>query len=71
MILTLLGTVFRYGKRIGLMRDKPVADVKKPGSEEPVYTLEVEEIARLRAALDVPERAAARRACDHDGAAVG
>jgi site-specific recombinase XerC len=49
------GTVFRYGKRIGLMRDNPAADVKKPRAiKKGVYTLDVEEIVRLRAALDVP-----------------
>jgi integrase len=54
-ILTLVGTVFRYGKRIGLMADNPAADVKKPRAlKKPVYTLDVEEIARLRAALAVP-----------------
>jgi len=54
-ILTLLGTVFRYGKRIGLMSDNPAADVRKPkAAKRSVYILEPEEIARLRAALDVP-----------------
>jgi len=53
-ILTLLGTVFRYGKRIGLMADNPVADVKKPrAAKKSVYILEPEEIARLRGALGV------------------
>jgi hypothetical protein len=51
----LLGTVFRYGKLIGLMRDNPAADVKKPRAmRKAVYTLEADEIARLRAALTVP-----------------
>jgi integrase len=54
-ILTLLGTVFRYGKRVGLMTDNPAADVKKPrAAKKAVYILEPEEIVRLRAALDVP-----------------
>jgi integrase len=54
-ILTLLGTVFRYGKRIGLIGDNPAADVRKPrAARKAVYILEPEEIARLRAALDVP-----------------
>jgi integrase len=47
--------VCRYGKRIGLMSANPAADVKKPRApRKPVYTLDVDEIARLRAALDVP-----------------
>src|SRR5262249_25829742 len=54
-ILTLLGTVFRYGKRIKLVTDNPAADVKKPrAAKRPGYVLDVGEIARLRAALDVP-----------------
>ncbi len=54
-ILTLLGTIFRFGKRIGLVTDNPAADVKKPrAAKKAVYVLEPEEIARLRAALDVP-----------------
>lgn len=43
-ILRLLGTVCRYGKRIGLLADNPVADVKKPkAAKKPVYILEPEE----------------------------
>jgi integrase len=54
-VLTLIGTVCRYGKRIGLMTNNPVGDVKKPrAARRSVYVLDVEEIARLRAALDVP-----------------
>jgi len=54
-ILTLLGTVFRYGKRVGLMSDNPAGDVKKPrAGKRAVYILEPDEIARLRTALDVP-----------------
>jgi integrase len=54
-ILTLLGTVFRYGKRIRLMPDNPAADVLKPRAmKKRVYTLDADEIARLRAAPDVP-----------------
>ena len=54
-ILTLLGTLFRYGRRIKLVLDNPAADVKKPkGSKRSVYILDPEEIGRLRAALDVP-----------------
>jgi integrase len=55
-ILTLIGTVFRFGKVIKLVMDNPAGDVKKPkAAKQPVYILEPEEIARLRAALDVPE----------------
>ena len=54
-ILTLLGTLFRYGKRLGLVNDNPAADVKKPkGSKRSVYILDPAEIGRLRTALDVP-----------------
>jgi integrase len=54
-ILTLVGTVFRYGKRIKLVTDNPAADVKKPrAAKRSVYILEPDEIARLRAALNVP-----------------
>jgi integrase len=51
-ILTLVGTVFRYGKRINLVADNPAADVKKPrAAKRAVYVLEPDEIARLRAAF--------------------
>jgi integrase len=54
-ILTLVGTVFRYGKRIKLVTDNPASEVRKPkAAKKSVYILEPEEIARLRAALDVP-----------------
>jgi integrase len=54
-ILTLVGTVFRYGKRIKLVADNPASEVRKPkAAKKAVYILEPEEIARLRAALDVP-----------------
>jgi integrase len=53
-ILTLLGTLFRYGRRIGLVDGNPAADVKKPkASKRAVYILDPEEIGRLRAALTV------------------
>ena len=54
-ILTLIGTVFRFGKRIKLVVDNPAAEVRKPkAAKKSVYILDPEEIARLRAALDVP-----------------
>jgi integrase len=54
-ILTLIGTVFRYGKRIKLVTDNPASEVRKPkAAKKAVYILQPEEIARLRAALDVP-----------------
>ncbi|MDB6087793.1 MAG: putative integrase, partial [Gammaproteobacteria bacterium] len=54
-ILTLIGTVFRFGKVLKDVADNPAADVKKPrAAKKTVYILEREEIARLRAALDVP-----------------
>ena len=54
-ILILVGTVFRFGKRIKLATDNPVADVRKPkAAKRVVYILEPDEIARLREALDVP-----------------
>ncbi len=54
-ILTLIGTVFRYGKIIKLASDNPASEVKKPrATKKAVYILEPEEIARLREALEVP-----------------
>jgi len=54
-ILTLIGTVFRFGKLVKAVSDNPAADVKKPkAGKKAVYILEPEEIARLRAALSVP-----------------
>jgi integrase len=54
-ILTLIGTVFRFGKVVKIVTDNPVADVKKPkAAKKAVYILEPDEIARLRAALSVP-----------------
>jgi hypothetical protein len=42
---TLFGTVFRYGKRIGLMSDNPAADVKKPRAvKKPVCCCEIRSI---------------------------
>jgi site-specific recombinase XerC len=42
--------LFRHGKRIGLMHDNPATEVKKPrAAKKSVYTLDVEEIARLQA----------------------
>jgi integrase len=52
-ILTLIGTVFRFGKRIKLVTENPASDVKKPkAARRAVYILEPDEIGRLRAALD-------------------
>ena len=54
-ILTLGGTVWRYGRRIKLVDGNPFADVKKPRVAKRVpYIPDVEEIGRLRAALNVP-----------------
>ncbi len=54
-ILTLGGTVWRYGRRIKLVDANPFADVRKPrAAKKPVYILDAGEIGRLRAALDVP-----------------
>jgi integrase len=54
-ILTLGGTVWRYGRRIKLVDGNPFADVKKPrAAKRQPYILDVEEIGRLRAALSVP-----------------
>jgi integrase len=48
-ILTLIGTVFRFGKVVKIVTDNPVADVKKPkAAKKAVYILEPDEIARLR-----------------------
>jgi integrase len=54
-ILTRGGTVWRYGRRITLVDGNPFADVKKPRAAKRVpYILDVEEIGRLPAALNVP-----------------
>lgn len=54
-ILTFGGLVWRYGRHIKLVDGNPFADVKKPrAAKKPIYILDAEEIARLRAALDVP-----------------
>jgi integrase len=54
-ILTLGATVWRYGRRIKLVDGNPFADVKKPrAAKRQPYILDVEEIGRLRAALQVP-----------------
>jgi len=54
-ILTLGGTVWRYGRRINLVDGNPFADVKKPRAAKRVpYILDAEEIGRLRGALSVP-----------------
>jgi integrase len=54
-ILTLGGTVWRYGRRIKLVDANPFADVRTPrAAKRQPYILDVEEIARLRAALHVP-----------------
>jgi integrase len=55
-ILTLVGTVFRYGKTIKLVKDNPAGDVKKPRAvKRAVYEWSVEDIARLRHSFDVFE----------------
>jgi integrase len=54
-ILILGGSVWRYGRRIKTVVGNPFADVKKPRAAKRVpYILDPAEIARLRAALDVP-----------------
>jgi integrase len=54
-ILILGGSVWRYGRRIKMVDGSPFADVKKPRAAKRIpYILDVEEIARLRGALDVP-----------------
>lgn len=54
-ILILGGSVWRYGRRIKMVDGSPFADVKKPRASKRIpYILDVAEIARLRAALDVP-----------------
>ncbi len=54
-LLTLLGTVFRYAMARELMDGNPAAVVKKPRAAKRVpYLLDAAEVARLRAALDVP-----------------
>lgn len=55
-ILTLAGTVFRYGKRINVLADNPMSEVKKPkAGKRTVYILEPDEIGRLRGSFDVEE----------------
>jgi integrase len=55
-ILTLVGTIFRYGKTIKLVKDNPAGDVKKPRAvKRAVYEWSVEDIARLRHSFDVFE----------------
>lgn len=54
-ILTLGGTVWRYGRRVRLVDDNPFADVPKPRATKRVpYMLDADEIGKLRAALEVP-----------------
>ncbi len=54
-ILTLLGTVFRYGDIIGLVSSNPVAKVRKPrAAKRPIYMMTPEEIALLRDAFAHP-----------------
>ncbi len=54
-LLTLLGTVFRYAMARELMDGNPAAVVKKPRAAKHVpYMFDAAEIARLRAALNVP-----------------
>jgi Phage integrase family len=54
-ILILGGSAWRYGRRIKMVDGSPFADVRKPraAKREP-YILDAGEIAKLRAALDVP-----------------
>ena len=54
-VLILSGTVWRFGRRIKLVDGNRFANVKKPRAAKRVpYILDVEEIGRLRAALNVP-----------------
>ena len=54
-ILTLGGTVWRYGRRVKLVDGNPFGDVKKPKAAKHVpYILDAEEIGRLRDALEQP-----------------
>lgn len=54
-ILTLGGTIWRYGRRVKLADDNPFADVKKPKAAKRVpYVLDADEIGKLRDALEVP-----------------
>jgi integrase len=54
-ILTLGGTVWRYGRRTQLADGNPFADVKKPkAAKRTPYILDADEIGRLRATLEVP-----------------
>jgi integrase len=54
-ILTLGGTIWRYGRLIKVASDNPFADVKKPRvKRRAVYVLSPEEIGKLRAELTVP-----------------
>ena len=54
-ILILGGSVWRYGRRIKMVDGSPFADVRKPraAKREP-YILDAADIAKLRAALNVP-----------------
>jgi integrase len=54
-LLTLMGTVFRFAQRQELMDSNPAAAIRKPrAAKRTPYMLTVEDIAKLRAALDVP-----------------
>ena len=54
-LLYLLGTVFRFAQRQELMDCNPAAAVPKPrAAKHKPYMLTVEDIAKLRQALDVP-----------------
>ncbi len=54
-LITLLGTVFRFAQRHELMDSNPAAAVRKPRpAKHTPYMLTVEDVAKLRQALDVP-----------------
>jgi integrase len=54
-ILILGGSVWRFGRRIKMVDGSPFADVRKPrASKREPYILDAAEIAKPRAALDVP-----------------
>ena len=54
-LIILLGTVFRFAQRQELMANNPASSVHKPRARKrAVYMLDPSEIARLRAALDIP-----------------
>ena len=54
-VLILAGQVFRYGRRIKLVSDNPLADVRKPkAAKRQPYIMDAVEIPKLRDALHGP-----------------